>query len=351
MVDTGIGIAAHKLPSIFKPFVQLSDSAHKNGGSGLGLAIVHELVELMKGKIHIDSQEGAGTTVRVDLPLTPSRQGEFPELASGRPNEMRGTFNGLRVLVAEDNEINRIVAREHLEKLGCEVHTVINGLEAISACVQTRFQVVLMDCLMPVMDGFQATERILAQSALKNRPVIIGCTANASDKTTAMCLAAGMSSVVSKPYTRTQLAHELDSLLPGWMAGEAQPESPLILEQVVFDPMLLRSFDSKMGGGDLISQKLIAIFLEESKHQVDTTRAAIDQCDIGAMKRSAHALKGSASTLGLNALAELCGHLSSFESSTPPTAKVHADILAWGDRLLEEYSKALNALEAFRTQP
>jgi PAS domain S-box-containing protein len=351
VVDTGIGIAAHKLPSIFKPFVQLSDSAHKNGGSGLGLAIVHELVELMKGKIHIDSQEGAGTTVRVDLPLTPSRQGEFPELASGRPNEMRGTFNGLRVLVAEDNEINRIVAREHLEKLGCEVHTVINGLEAISACVQTRFQVVLMDCLMPVMDGFQATERILAQSALKNRPVIIGCTANASDKTTAMCLAAGMSSVVSKPYTRTQLAHELDSLLPGWMAGEAQPESPLILEQVVFDPMLLRSFDSKMGGEDLISQKLIAIFLEESKHQVDTTRAAIDQCDIGAMKRSAHALKGSASTLGLNALAELCGHLSSFESSTPPTAKVQADILAWDERLVEEYSKALNALEAFRTQP
>lgn len=350
VVDTGIGIAAHKLPSIFKPFVQLSDSAHKNGGSGLGLAIVHELVELMKGKIHIDSQEGAGTTVRVDLPLTPSRQGEFPELASGRPNEMRGTFNGLRVLVAEDNEINRIVAREHLEKLGCEVHTVINGLEAVSACAQASFEVVLMDCLMPVMDGFQATERILAQSALKKQPVIIGCTANASDKTTAMCLAAGMSSVVSKPYTRTQLAHELASLLPDGMAGEAQPQSPLILEQVVFDPKLLRSFDSKMGGAGLISQKLIAIFLEESVQQVAATRDAINSRDFDTMKRSAHALKGSASTLGLNALAELCGHLSSFESSPPPTAQGQSDLFAWGGRLVEEHSKALTALEAFRTQ-
>lgn len=358
VVDTGIGIAAHKLPSIFKPFVQLSDSAHKNGGSGLGLAIVNELVELMKGKIHIDSQEGVGTTVRVDLPLMLSGQGEFPDHSSGRPPEMRGTFQGLRVLVAEDNEINRIVAREHLEKLGCEVHTVVNGWEAVTACEQEKFQVVLMDCLMPVMDGFQATERILANPAVKTHPVIIGCTANASEKTTAMCLAAGMRSVFSKPYTRTQLAHELDSFLPGWMAGGAPPksppvveiESPPVVEPVVFDPLLLRSFDAKMGGDGLLSQRLISIFLEESVQQLNAIQEAIDKAEFEVLKRTAHTLKGSASTLGLNALAELCGRLSSFESSPPPTPKRQADILSWGKQLVTEHSKALSALEAFRTQ-
>jgi PAS domain S-box-containing protein len=351
VVDTGIGIAAHKLPNIFKPFVQLSESAHKNGGSGLGLAIVHELVELMKGRIHIESREGEGTTVRVDLPLTPARQGAFPELASGAALQVHGAFKGLRVLVAEDNEINRIVACEHLAKLGCEVRTAVNGVEAVAACERGFYQVVIMDCLMPEMDGFQASERILANPAATARPLIIGCTANASDQTTAMCLAAGMSSVVSKPYTRTQLAHELDSLLPGWLAGQAALESPQVLAQVVFDPGVLRSLNAQIGKEGRISPRLIAIFREQSARQADAIRAAIGRGDFEGVRRAAHALKGSAAALGLNALAELCGHLSDSEIAASHPAPLDAGQLHWAGCLEGEYAKAIAALVAFDAEP
>jgi len=351
VVDTGIGIAAHKLPSIFKPFVQLSDSAHKSGGSGLGLAIVHELVELMNGRITIDSNEGQGTTVRVDLPLMPARQGDFPDLPSGGPPEGRNAFVGLRVLVAEDNEINRIVAREHLEKLGCEVRTVANGLEAVAACEQEFFQVVIMDCLMPVMDGFQASEKILANPAAAKLPFIIGCTANASEKTTAMCLAAGMGSVLSKPYTRTQLAHELGSFLAGWPAEMECPRPPLLLAQAVFDPGLLRSLDEQMGEDGLISPRLIGMFQEESVRQVKATREAIGKGDFDEMRKAAHALKGCAAALGLNALAELCGHLSDCEPASGMGGEFRGIYVEMGLRLVAEHAKALEALATFDADP
>jgi PAS domain S-box-containing protein len=355
VADTGIGIAAHELPGIFEPFVQLSDSAHKNGGSGLGLAIVHELVGLLAGRITIDSRQGEGTCVRVDLPLTPARHGAFPELAPAAARDFRGSFQGLRILVAEDNEISRIVAREHLETLGGEVRTVVNGLEAVAACEQGFYHIVLMDCLMPVMDGFQAAESILAASALSRRPVIVGCTANTSDKTTAMCFAAGMSAVISKPYTRIQLAHGLGPLLPDWSAehpaaGGAGSEAPLVLSQVVFDPGVLRSFDAPMGRDDLISPRLIAIFRAESPRQVAATLAAIRLGDADGTRRAGHALKGCALSLGLNALAELCGHLSDSEADEGCDGEPRAGLLQLGERLGLEHAKAMEALALFHAE-
>ncbi len=351
VVDTGIGIAEHKLPGIFEPFVQLSDSAHKNGGSGLGLAIVHELVGLMAGRITIDSKQGEGTCVRVDLPLTAARQGAFPELAPDRAPDFRGSLQGLRILVAEDNEISRIVAREHLETLGGEVRTVVNGLEAVAACEQGFYHIVLMDCLMPEMDGFQASERILAASAASKRPVIVGCTANASDKTTAMCFAAGMSAVISKPYTRIQLAHGLGSLLPDWSAGEStsgsSAEAPTVLRQVVFDPRILRSFDAHLGGDGSIPARLISIFRAESPRQVAATLAAIRMRDADGTRKAAHALKGCSLSLGLNALAELCGHLSDSGADDGLDGEVRADPFQLGERLMVEHAKAMEALLLF----
>lgn len=350
--DTGIGIAAHELPGIFEPFVQLSDSAHKNGGSGLGLAIVHELVDMMAGRITIDSKQGEGTCVRVDLPLTPAQHGAFPELAPDGADDFHGSLRGLRILVAEDNEISRIVAREHLETLGGEVRTVVNGLEAVAACEQGFYHIVLMDCLMPVMDGFQASEIILAASAVSRRPVIVGCTANASDKTTAMCFAAGMSAVISKPYTRTQLAHGLGSLLPEWSAENPTPgspaEAPLVLRQVVFNPGILRSFDAHLGGDGSIPAQLISIFRAESPRQLAATRAAIRTGDADGTRRAAHALKGCALSLGLNALAELCGHLSDSEGDEALDGGPRADPLLLGERLVVEHAKAMEALSLFQ---
>ena len=356
VVDTGIGIAADDLPGIFEPFVQWSDGAPKHGGSGLGLAIGRELVGLMRGRISISSRVGEGTAVCVDLPLMPAQRGALVVGADGILDRQDG-FKGLRVLVAEDNEINRIVVRKHLERLGCEVRTVSDGVEAVVACREAFYQVVIMDCLMPVMDGFKATLEILSNSEVGRRPVVIGCTANASEETTAMCLAAGMVAVLSKPYTRTQLAHELGASLGASLAerrvlngasvggvGGAAGGAAGAME-AVFNPAVLRLLDQQLGGDELLSGRLIAIFREESQRQVAAAGLAMGSGDTDAMRRAAHGLKGSAAALGLGVLAQVCGEIVDAEASANTSEfEVLAEL---GKRLTAEHSRALEALRKF----
>ncbi len=346
VADTGIGIEEDKLSSVFEPFVQLTDSSHKNGGSGLGLAIVREIVELMGGAISLESTVGVGTTVRVDLPLVPIAHSGIAEEEPGGEQELGRLLKGMRVLVAEDNEINRVVARQHLEKLGCEVVTVVNGSEAVAACEQEFHPLVLMDCLMPVMDGFEASKRILANSTAERLPKIIGCTANASHQTTQMCLAAGMRSVLSKPYSRTQLTHALEACLVAPVAAAPAP-ARLLAGSEVFDPEVLLSLDAEMGGDERISPRLIAIFREEFPRQVAAIREAIAARDVARMKKAGHALKGSALTLGLNGLAGVCARISGFIGK-----EADATRLGELDRgLLEQQALALAALGEFEPEP
>lgn len=351
--DTGIGIAAEKLPNIFKPFVQLSDSSHKNGGSGLGLAIVHEIVQLMHGVISIESVQGQGTTVRVDLPLTPSGKGVSANSPPDPRRQVKGSLKGLRVLVAEDNEINRIVAREHLEEFGCVVRTAIHGREAVTACQEEAFDVVLMDCLMPEMDGFDASRLILERADPNKRPAIIGCTANASEQTTAMCIAAGMRSVLSKPYTRVQLVHELESsVLEADDAREEKspPLCPVDLNRQVLDPSILETFDCHMGGGRTFSSRLIQVYVEKSPEQIAAIHSAIAARDLEWMRNAGHSFKGATSALGLTRLDELCKMISHFESmgdelSVEEIARID-ELSVW---LEIEQAEALKALEAYRS--
>lgn len=352
--DTGIGIAPEKLPNIFKPFVQLTDSAHKKGGSGLGLAIVSEIVQLMGGTIDIQSDPGVGTTVRVDLPLAPSPNRVLPDSAAVNRQDTVDALKGLRVLVAEDNEINRIVAREHLEQLGCVVRTAVNGLEAVHACEAEHFDVVLMDCLMPEMDGFDASRAITA-SANGHCPAIIGCTANASEKTTGLCRAAGMHSVLSKPYTRIQLFHELDPFLTGSSPVvepvRSAPElPPLDLHKPVLDRVILETFDRHMGAGRAFSTRLISVFRKESPSQIGAIHEAIAARDLDRIKRAGHTFKGGSAALGLARLEELCKRISDFEPSSGELSEEEMATLRQIDGRLDiEWAQALKALEEFES--
>jgi PAS domain S-box-containing protein len=346
VVDTGIDIEAQHLATVFEPFVQLGESSHHHAGSGLGLAIVHEIIELMKGRIRIDSKLGEGTTVRVELPLTLGASEKSLAFSNDGLQELQEGFKGFRVLVAEDNEINRILACEHLERLGCEVSHVVNGLEAVAACEQEFYHLVIMDCQMPVMNGFEASAKILANPAVTRLPIIVGCSANASDEVTVMCLAAGMRAVISKPFSLPQLAFELKPLLTGLKSEVARPESPQVLAQPVFDPEVLRSLDAQAGGDGMISSRLIGIFREESQRQMDATRTALRNGDFGRMTRAAHALKGNAAALGLNALAELCGHLSDSAPTRGWRGEIDVGYIQFGERLLVEYEKAVEALDS-----
>lgn len=210
VIDSGIGIPQQSLAGLFRDFSQLDPSTtRKYGGTGLGLAISRRLVELMGGKIGVTSEEGVGSTFWFTLPLRGvgavrdvTDLGMRKPVESGASQETLEKLPGrpVRVLVAEDNRINQTLAVRVLEKLNCVVVVAVNGLEAVRQAGTESFDIVLMDCHMPEMDGYEATRKIRSMMGGAARIPVIGVTADVLEESRARCLAAGMDDVVTKPF-------------------------------------------------------------------------------------------------------------------------------------------------------
>jgi CheY-like chemotaxis protein len=206
VVDTGIGIEPARIETMFEPFTQADVSTTRNyGGTGLGLAIARELTLLMGGKIGAESKPGAGSTFWIELPLLastgPSRQDLARPATDPRPEWLAPP----RVLVVEDSPINQIVAVRTLEHCGCRADVAGDGLQALEALSAHEYDAILMDCQMPVMDGFDATIELRRRENGGRRTPVIAMTANATANAVAECLAAGMDDYVGKPVRREQL--------------------------------------------------------------------------------------------------------------------------------------------------
>ena len=204
VIDTGIGIPAEKIGLLFNHFAQVANgSAHKYGGTGLGLAICKRLVEQMGGEIGVHSEPGQGTTFQFDLPLRAVETAEPSKvMVEGRPGD-------LRILLADDNNTNRMVIARMLERLGHRVDLVGNGLEAVEAARREPYDLMVMDVVMPEMDGLVATETIRDLTGRKGRVPIIGVTANAGGTLEEACLRAGMNVFMTKPVTPERLSRAI----------------------------------------------------------------------------------------------------------------------------------------------
>jgi CheY-like chemotaxis protein len=213
IVDTGIGIPADKLKSLFSPFTQAdSSTTRKYGGTGLGLAIVKQLCQLMKGNAWVNSLEGQGSTFRIGLNLdAPERLTPLPEITKKKISTTLNTR--ARLLLVEDNTINQLVAQELLQQLGFNTEVAANGTEAISIMnkAQQPFDLVFMDCQMPIMDGYEATMRIRkGEAGSQHKKIkIIALTANAMKGDREKCIIAGMDDYLPKPFIREDLEHKL----------------------------------------------------------------------------------------------------------------------------------------------
>ena len=199
--DTGIGISEAQQRSLFQAFSQGDASTTRRfGGTGLGLAICKRLVELMGGEISLCSTLGEGSTFRVVLPVVEVLEEVTVDLPAPEPQELRPGGGGARVLLVEDHPVNRMLALRLLRKGGHEVTVVENGLEAVEAMLRQDFDVVLMDCHMPVMDGFEATRQIRMLDDPKKQSIpIVALTAGAMASDREACRAAGMDDYVVKP--------------------------------------------------------------------------------------------------------------------------------------------------------
>ena len=198
IADTGIGIEPAVQANLFRSFSQGDDSTtRRHGGAGLGLAISRQLVQLMGGDLSVESRVGAGSTFSFDLDL---RAAEVLTAAPA-PRLRSNTRHAERLLLADDNAVNRRIAQVFLEKAGFQVDTVVNGREALAAVATGRYALVLMDVQMPEMDGLEAAAEIRRQELETRRPrlPIVAITANAMNGDRERCLAAGMDDYLSKP--------------------------------------------------------------------------------------------------------------------------------------------------------
>ncbi|UOQ78341.1 response regulator [Hymenobacter sp. 5516J-16] len=196
--DTGIGIAADKLDAIFEDFSQANASTTRQfGGTGLGLSIARNLVHLHGGRVWVESAEGQGSTFWFEIPCLPADEASVrPEAAASlAPFEP-----ALRVLVAEDNDLNQLVARKTLEAWNVQVTIAANGRLAVAAAQQHPFDAVLLDVQMPEMDGYEAARQLRMLFPDAGRLPLIGLTASALPEDRALALAAGMNDTLAKPF-------------------------------------------------------------------------------------------------------------------------------------------------------
>lgn len=220
VADTGIGIAPEHLPKLFQEFSQIDSSISRRfGGTGLGLAICRKLVHGMGGEIAAESAPGQGSTFRfsarlqlieADMPDDPTAPTPPPDALAAPPSGPAA--RSLRVLVAEDNQTNQIVIRAMVAKLGHRADLVGNGIEAVEAVRDRPYDLVLMDVMMPEMDGIQATRRIRALPGPQSAIPIVGLTAHAASAEHDSCREAGMQRVLTKPITIAALGEAINEI-------------------------------------------------------------------------------------------------------------------------------------------
>jgi signal transduction histidine kinase/ActR/RegA family two-component response regulator len=232
--DTGIGIARHHQTKIFESFVQGDSSTTRNfGGTGLGLAVTKELVHMMKGRIGITSRPNHGSTFWFTIRLQKSSSREKPPksclqaattltLPARHPETTRPSAKK-KILVVEDNEANQEVLVDVLEFMNCSVTLACDGKKAVYLASQSSFDLILMDCQMPVMDGFEATRHIRNLKDPKHANVpIVAMTALAQENDKKACLDAGMNDYQSKPFSMDKLEH----CIKKWTTNMGRDESP-----------------------------------------------------------------------------------------------------------------------------
>jgi len=344
--DTGIGMTPEQLAILFRPFSQADTSiTRKYGGTGLGLAICWRLVEMMGGEIQAESTPGQGSVFRFAVTFGLADEAAIAErTASESPGANQGATDavnlaGRRVLLVDDNAINREIAQKLMERHGIVVDAAVNGREASDRIMSgPSYDLVLMDLQMPVLDGLSATREIRADPRFSNLP-IVAMTAHALSGDREKCLEVGMNDHITKPFDLPQFDRALRRWLP------ARPETP---PAVAAAARTWRSFPAIAGidrnkaadvtnGNQAMFEWLLQQILDQYEGEVERLRTLAAQGDLNEVARLLHSMRGSLGSVGANEVARLAG-----EAELVVTGKREGTLVELLD-LLDRSAKALFA--------
>lgn len=356
VIDTGIGIDPDGQRKLFSAFSQVDSSIGRRfGGTGLGLVICARLAALMGGAITVDSIPGLGSTFRLTARLrcVPDARAEDAPVPP-----VQAPYRRLKILLAEDNAINRHVATRMLTRMGHTVEAVEDGARAVSAADSGDHDVILMDMMMPEVDGITATRMIRAGTSRARAITIIGLTANALASDRAACEAAGMNGFITKPVNAERLRTLLEQTVPHAFspaasinpapspAGSSLAGSSLVApsgmgssgvapcepEAALLDEDFLRQLVEDISVEGAV--EVIQVFLEEGPARVEAIQNAMAAGALTVVRREAHALAGAARNIGLTRLGEAAYAIQKATEQSGPGAESIAALATLLDRTL-----------------
>jgi len=318
--DTGVGIPAEEQARLFEPFVQGGAGRMRAGGTGLGLVISRRLAELMGATVTLASEPGAGTTLGLELELRTAPAEALPPSTASKVEALRHITRQLRpaptvaeaeaegslVLVVDDHPVNRMLLLQQLGAIGYAAETAVDGSDALAQWSSGRFGLVLTDCQMPRMNGYELARRIRDRESAggMRRTPVIGCTAMALEGERAKCLAAGMDDVVFKPVDLPQLLDTLQrwkpvATSPATGPAQADPGGP-------GSAVDIRLLKATWGADARTIQSIVDAYLHSVREDYASLHAAARRRDLAAVRELAHRMLGASGMVGAKGIAESC---------------------------------------------
>jgi signal transduction histidine kinase/CheY-like chemotaxis protein/HPt (histidine-containing phosphotransfer) domain-containing protein len=303
--DTGVGIPEEALPRIFSRYEQSDAGSNRSaGGSGLGLAITKQLVELMGGELGVSSTINEGTSFWAEIDLNYGQETTL-RVADSEGTGEHVIREGAHVLIAEDDPTSRMVTEALLKKLSCVVDVAIDGREALHKVKTNDYDIVFMDCHMPLIDGFQATQRIRQSPKTEDLPVV-ALTASVTEDDKDRCLAAGMNDTIGKPVRISMLAGTLERWVP-LTGGRSSKSISTLPPPPALDLDMIRQLVSLDGEDDDFIQDVLVGYVEQLQDCVKQIGKELDDGDMEAVRLSAHSIKGASKQIGASRVGELLG--------------------------------------------
>ncbi|HEF4761895.1 TPA: response regulator [Pseudomonas putida] len=295
--DSGIGIAKEDQSLLFEPFVQVANSSYARGGTGLGLTISRRLTEMMNGTLRVVSDLGIGTTVHVDLVLCMLEPLANEPFALAPLEQSREV--SLNVLAVDDHEPNRLLLQQQLQHLGHRTQVAENGVIALQMWSKGDFDLVITDCSMPELNGYELTQRIRDVERERNSSpcVILGFTANAQLDEVARCRKAGMDDCLFKPIGLEHLRERLKNIKPVFLKHPA-------------DSVLNLSVVETMTGNDPeLTCRVLTELYNCNQHDIEQLKTLLQQRKLNSLADLAHRLRGAAKMVDSQHLQRLCSEL------------------------------------------